>query len=138
MKARLKLVENVCLLGESESGHTVTIDGSADIGGRNIGMRPMEMILVGLGGCTAMDVISILRKQRQDLVDLIIDVNGERREEIPKVFNQIHVHFIVKGRNLNEALVKRAVDLSAEKYCSVSAMLENTAKITHDFEIVEV
>lgn len=137
MKARIKLVENVCLMAESESGHTTIIDGASEIGGRNIGMRPMEMILMGLGGCTAMDVLSMLRKQRQVITDCVIEVNGERGDGIPKVFTEIHVHFIVTGKDLNSALVKRAVDLSAEKYCSVSAMLAHSAKMSHDFEIIE-
>ncbi|OUD15043.1 OsmC family protein [Thioflexithrix psekupsensis] len=137
MKTRIKRVENVCLMAESESGHTVIIDGSPEIGGRNLGVRPMELILMGLGGCTTMDVLSILSKQRQEVTDCVIQVNAERREAVPKIFSEIHIHFVVTGRNLSESLVKRAVDLSAEKYCSVSAMLQATVKITYSFDIVE-
>ncbi len=138
MKTRIKLVENVCLVAESASGHGVVIDGSEVIGGRNLGVRPMEMLLMGLGGCTAMDVLSILRKQRQDVTDCVIEVEGERGDEHPKIFTKIHVHFIITGNNLKESSVKRAVDLSAEKYCSVSAMLDKAAEITHDYEVVEL
>ncbi len=138
MKTRIKLVENVCLVGESASGHGVVIDGSEAIGGRNLGVRPMEMLLMGLGGCTAMDVLSILRKQRQDVTDCVIEVKGERGDEHPKIFTKIHVHFIITGKALKESSVKRAVDLSAEKYCSVSAMLGKSAEITHDYEVIEL
>ncbi len=137
MKARIKWLESACLVGESESGHCVVLDGSPEIGGRNIGVRPMELILIGLGGCTAMDVLSILKKQRQQVTDCVIEVDGQRSDGQPKVFNQIHLHFIVTGHQLKEQQVKRAIDLSAEKYCSVSAMLEKTATITHDYEIRE-
>ena len=138
MKTRIKLVENVCLVGESASGHGVVIDGSETIGGRNLGVRPMEMLLMGLGGCTAMDVLSILRKQRQDVTDCVIEIEGERGDEHPKIFTKIHVHFIITGNALKESNVKRAVDLSAEKYCSVSAMLGKSAEITHDYEVIEI
>ncbi|HIE02478.1 MAG TPA: OsmC family protein [Thiotrichaceae bacterium] len=138
MKARIKWVENACLMAEAESGHGVVIDGAAEIGGRNLGVRPMEMILMGLGGCTAMDVLSILKKQRQNVTNCVIEVNGERREQTPKIFTDIHIHYIITGRDLKNNLVKRAVDLSAETYCSVSAMLGKSANITHDYEIVEL
>ncbi|HHB91854.1 MAG TPA: OsmC family protein [Thioploca sp.] len=138
MKTRIKLVENVCLVGESASGHGIVIDGAETIGGRNLGVRPMEMLLMGLGGCTAMDVLSILRKQRQDVTDCVIEVEGERGDEHPKIFTKIHVHFIITGNALKESSVKRAVDLSAEKYCSVSAMLGKSAEITHDYEVIEL
>ena len=138
MKTRIKLVENVCLIAESDSGHGVVIDGSEIIGGRNLGVRPMEMLLMGLGGCTAMDVLSILRKQRQDVADCVIEVEGERGDEHPKIFTKIHVHFIITGHGLKDNYVKRAVNLSAERYCSVSAMLGKSAEITHDYEVVEL
>lgn len=137
MKARVKWLENACLVGESGSGHTVVLDGAEEIGGRNIGIRPMELILIGLGGCTAMDVLSMLKKSRQDITDCDIEIEAERSDGVPKVFTKIHVHFIVTGKNLKDAHVKRAVDLSAEKYCSVSMMLGKTAEITHDYEIIE-
>ncbi|KHD05492.1 peroxiredoxin [Candidatus Thiomargarita nelsonii] len=137
MKTRIKWVENACLIGEADSGHGVVIDGAPDIGGRNLGVRPMEMMLMGLGGCSAMDVLSILKKTRQNVTDCVIEVDGQRRDEYPKIFTQIHVHFIIKGYDLKDNHVKRAVNLSAEKYCSVSAMLGAMAKITHDYEIVD-
>lgn len=137
MKARLKLIENVCLLGEADSGHGIVIDGAPEIGGRNLGTRPMELVLIGLGGCSAMDVLSILKKQRQTVTDFMIEVQAQRREEEPKVFTEIHLHYIIKGRGLKENHVKRALELSTQKYCSVSAMLDKTAKITYDYEMIE-
>ncbi|MEN8215175.1 MAG: OsmC family protein [Pseudomonadota bacterium] len=137
MKARIKWVENACLIGEADSGHGVVIDGAPEIGGRNLGVRPMEMMLMGLGGCSAMDVLSILKKARQNVTDCVIEVDGQRRDDHPKIFTKIHVHFIIKGCDLKDNHVKRAVNLSAEKYCSVSAMLGAMAKITHDYEIVD-
>ena len=137
MKARIKWVENACLIGEADSGHGIVIDGAAEIGGRNLGVRPMEMMLMGLGGCAAMDILHILKKKRQNITDCVIEVEGQRRDEYPQVFTEIHVHFIITGHDLKDNHVKQAVDLSAEKYCSVSAMLGKTAKISHDYEIVE-
>ena len=136
MQARIKLIENACLLAEASSGHGVVIDGAHEIGGRNLGVRPMEMILMGLGGCTAMDVLSILKKKRQYVTDCVVEIDGQRRDEYPKIFTAIHIHFIVSGHDLKDNQVKQAVDLSAQKYCSVSAMLETKVKITHDFEII--
>jgi putative redox protein len=124
-------------MGESGSGHAIVLDGSPEIGGRDLGIRPMEMILIGLGGCTCMDVLSILKKQRQNITDCVIEIAGERATDDPKVFTEIRLHFIVSGRQLKSSHVQRAVDLSAEKYCSVSAMLGKTARIIHDFEIIE-
>ena len=137
MKATIKWVDGVSFVGESESGHAVVLDGPPDAGGRNIGMRPMEMVLVGMGGCTAFDVVSILQKARQTVTDCRVELSATRADEIPKVFTHIHVHFVVTGRGLKPAQVERAVKLSAEKYCSASLMLGKTAEITHDFEIVE-
>jgi putative redox protein len=136
MKARIKWLENACLIGEADSGHGVVIDGAAEIGGRNLGIRPMEMILMGLASCSAMDVLSILKKQRQQITDCVIEIEAQRRDEQPKVFTKIHLHFIITGHHLKENYVKRAVDLATEKYCSVSAMLETTVNITHDYEII--
>ncbi len=124
-------------VGESESGHSVVMDGAADAGGRNLGIRPMEMLLLGMGGCTAFDVVSILKKSRQPIVDCEVEVEAERAEQVPKVFTRIHAHFIVSGKGLDPNKVKKAVALSADKYCSATRMLEKTAEITHDFEIVE-
>ncbi len=123
-------------VGESGSGHSVVMDGAPEAGGRNLGIRPMEMLLLGLGGCTAFDVVSILKKSRQDLVDCEVEIDAERAADVPKVFTKIHIHFIVSGHNLDDKRVSKAVDLSADKYCSASRMLEKTAAITHDYEIV--
>ena len=135
MKVRVKWIEDVAFMGESETGHAVVMDGSPENGGRNIGMRPMEMLLIGMGGCTSFDVVTILKKARQPVVDCVADISAERAEEIPKVFTKIHVHFVITGNDLNEAQVARAVTLSAEKYCSASIMLSKSVEITHDYEI---
>ncbi len=137
MKAQVRLVDEVCLMGSADSGHGIIMDGAPEIGGRNLGTRPMEMVLIGLGGCTAMDVLSILKKQRQTVESCVIDIEAERSEQVPKVFTKIHLHFTVTGRDLKESQVKRAINLSAEKYCSVSAMLEKTAQISHDYTVIE-
>ena len=137
MKARVKWLDNMSFVGESGSGQSVIMDGAPDSGGRDLAARPMEMVLMGMGGCTAFDVVMILQKSRQAIKDCIIELSAERAEDIPKVFTKIHVHYIVKGKGLDANKVKKAIDLTAEKYCSVSVMLEKTAEITHDFEIVE-
>ncbi len=137
MKATIKWVDGVSFVAESESGHAVVIDGPPDAGGRNIGMRPMEMVLLGMGGCTAFDVVSILQKARQPVSDCRVELSAERADDLPQVFTRIHVHFVVSGTGLKEAQVERAVKLSAEKYCSASIMLGKTAEITHDFEIID-
>ena len=136
MTARIKLAEGVCWVGETGSGHGVVIDGPPDIGGRNLGARPMELVLLGVGSCSAMDVIHILRKARQAVSDCVVELKARRAESDPKVFTDIHMHFIVTGTDLQEAQVKRAVELSAEKYCSASIMLKATVNITHGYEIV--
>ncbi len=136
MKCRVKWLDHMSFVGESGSGHSVVMDGAPDAGGRNLGVRPLEMLLLGLGGCTSFDVVSILRKSRQHLVDCEVEIEAERAESIPKVFTKIHLHFIVTGRDLDQSKVAKAIDLSADKYCSASRMLEKTAAITHDFEIV--
>lgn len=135
MKARVKWVEDATFLGQSESGHAVVMDGPPDFGGRNLGPRPMEMLLLGMGGCTAFDVVLILKKARQAVADCEVELEATRAETDPKVFTAIHVHFIVTGSDLSEKQVARAVSLSAEKYCSASIMLGETARITHDYEI---
>lgn len=137
MQARIKWVQDATFLGESGSGHAVVMDGPPDHGGRNLGVRPMEMLLLGMGGCTAFDVVSILRKSRQPITDCVAELAAERAAEDPKVFTRIHVHFIVSGRGLDDRRVARAVSLSADKYCSASIMLGKTAEITHDYEIRE-
>ncbi len=135
MKARIKWIEGVAMLGESGSGHGVVMDGPPELGGRNLGMRPMEMLLLGMGGCTQFDVLLILRKGRQDVTDCVVELEATRAETDPKVFTQIHAHFIVTGRDLDPKRVEQAIRLSAEKYCSASIMLGATATITHDFEL---
>lgn len=137
MKARVKWIENVCFLGESETGHAIVLDGAPDAGGRNLGMRPMELLLLGMGSCTSFDVVTILKKSRQHITDCVAEIDAERADSVPKVFTKIHVHFVVTGKGLNPTQVARAVNLSAEKYCSASIMLGKAAKITHDFEIRE-
>ena len=138
MQARVKWVEQAMFLAESGSGHTVVMDGPQESGGRNVGMRPMEMLLMGLGGCSTFDVVSILQKSRQAVDDCEVRIDAERADVEPKVFTKIALHFIVTGKNLKETVVKRAVDLSAEKYCSASIMLGRAGvEITHSFEIVE-
>ncbi|AHK79009.1 peroxiredoxin [Ectothiorhodospira haloalkaliphila] len=135
MKTRIKWLDNATFVGESGSGHAVVMDGPPEHGGRNLGPRPMEMLLLGMGGCTAFDVMQILRKSRQSVTDCELEVSAERAETDPKVFTRIHVHYIVTGHELSEKHVARAVSLSAEKYCSASIMLGKVAEITHDFEI---
>jgi len=138
MKCRIKWLDHMSFVGESGSGHSVVMDGAPEAGGRNLGVRPLEMMLLGLGGCTSFDVISILQKSRQQLVDCEVEIEAERADTIPRVFTKIHLHFIVTGRDLDQTKVAKAVDLSADKYCSASRMLEKTAAITHDFEIVNL
>lgn len=137
MNTRIKWVENATFVGETDSGHAVVMDGPPDHGGRNLGPRPMEMLLLGLGGCTTFDIIMILKKSRQAVTDCVVEITSERADEEPKVFTKIHIHFIVTGTDLKEKQVERAVSLSAEKYCSASIMLGKMADITHDFEIIE-
>ena len=137
MKARIKWVENVAFLGETGSGHAVLMDGAPEGGGRNLGPRPMEMLLIGAGGCTAYDVVHILKKSRAQITDCVAEITAERAGEDPKVFTKIHFHFTVTGKNLKPEQVERAIALSAEKYCSASIMLGKTAAMTHDFELVE-
>ncbi|MHB8939713.1 MAG: OsmC family protein [Thiobacillus sp.] len=137
MKARVKLIEGVSFVGQSESGHSVVMDGPPESGGKNLGVRPMEMLLLGLGGCSAFDVVLILRKARQQVTGCVADLTAERADTAPKVFTKIHVHFTVTGKALDPRRVEQAVHLSAEKYCSASIMLGKTAEITHDFEVVE-
>lgn len=138
MKARIKWVQDATFIGEAGSGHAVVMDGPPEMGGRNLGVRPMEMMLLGMGGCTAFDVMHILKKARQPVTDCVAELSAERAESEPKVFTAIHVHFIVTGQGLKEAHVKRAVELSAEKYCSASIMFGNAGvKISHDYEVIE-
>jgi putative redox protein len=135
MKTRVKWVQDMMFVGETGSGHAVVMDGAPDIGGRNLGARPMEMLLVGLGGCSAIDVVLILKRGREAITDCVVEIDAERAATDPKVFTQIKMHFIVTGRNLDSNKVERAIKLSEEKYCSAVAMLGATASITHDFEV---
>jgi putative redox protein len=138
MTCRIKWLDHMSFVGESASGHSVVMDGAPEAGGRNLGIRPMEMLLLGLGGCTAFDVVSILHKSRQQISDCEVEIEAERADTIPRVFTHIRLHFIVSGRGLDKTKVSKAVSLSADKYCSASRMLEKTATITHDFEIVNL
>lgn len=137
MKGRVKWIDGVAMLGESGSGHGVVMDGPPELGGRNLGVRPMEMLLLGMGGCTQFDVLLILRKARQEVTDCVVELEAERAETDPKVFTRIHAHFIVTGKGLDSKRVEQAIKLSAEKYCSASIMLGATAILTHDFEVRE-
>jgi len=138
MQARIKWVDGAMFVAESGSGHSVVIDGPPDHGGRNMGVRPMELVLLGLGGCTSFDVIDILKKARQPVTDCETRLEAERSDDVPSVFTRIHVHFVVTGESLSEKQVARAVKLSAEKYCSASLMLERGGvEITHDHEIID-
>ena len=137
MKARVKWVEGMTFIGESESGHAVVMDAAPDVGGRNLGPRPMEMLLLGTGGCSSIDVMLILQKMRQAVSDCHVEIEAERAESEPRVFTKIHLHFVVKGKGIKAEAVEKAVKLSAEKYCSASIMLGATAAMTHDFEIIE-
>jgi putative redox protein len=137
MKTTIKWVDNVMFVGETGSGHSVVMDGPPEHGGKNLGIRPMEMLLLGLGGCTSFDVMMILKKFRQPVTDCVAIVEAERADTDPKVFTKIHVHFIVSGKELKEKQIKRAIELSADKYCSASIMLGKVAEVTHDYEIIE-
>ncbi len=137
MKARVKWIEDVSFVGESDSGHAVVMDGAPEAGGRNIGMRPMELLLIGMGGCSSFDVVTILKKARQPITDCVAEITAERASEVPKVFTKIHVHYVITGKNLAPNQVERAINLSVEKYCSASLMLGKSAEITHDYEIRE-
>ena len=137
MNTRVKWLDNMSFVGESPSGHSVVMDGPPEAGGRNLGVRPMEMLLLGLGGCSSFDIVSMLKKGKQDLIDCEVEISAERADSEPKVFTKIHLHFVLFGNNLSEKRVARAVELSAEKYCSASIMLGKTAEVTHDFEIID-
>lgn len=138
MKATVKWVDGAMFLGESGSGHSVVMDGPEDHGGRNMGIRPMEMLLIGMGGCASFDVMSMLKKSRQEVVDCRCELDATRADAVPAVFTEIHLTFVVTGKALKESHVKRAVELSAEKYCSASIMMEKAGvKVSHNFAIVE-
>ena len=138
MQATIKWVDGVMFVGETGSGHAIVIDGPPDHGGRNMGARPMELMLLSVGSCSSFDVVQILQKGRNDVAACVAEVTAERVDEIPSVFSKIHLHFKVSGKGLKASAVERAVKLSAEKYCSASIMLGKAAEITHDFEVIEV
>ena len=137
MKGTVTLQEGSTFEGVSGSGHRVTMDVAPEVGGRNLGLRPMEMVLLGLGGCTAIDVLHMLRKGRQPITDMRVELDAERADDVPKVFTRIHLHFVLTGAGLDPHKIERAINLSASKYCSASMMLNKTAEMTHDFEIVK-
>ncbi len=138
MNVRIKWVENVMFVGESGTGHAIVLDGAPESGGRNLGMRPMELMAMGVGSCSSFDVVTILKKARQDITSCEADVEAKRVDDTPAIFESIHLHFRVAGKDLSEKQVARAVELSADKYCSASIMLKNAGvKVTHDFEIIE-
>ena len=137
MKGTVTLQEGSTFEGASGSGHRVTMDVAPEVGGRNLGLRPMEMVLLGLGGCTAIDVLHMLRKGRQPITDMRVELDAERADDVPKVFTRIHLHFVLTGAGLDPHKIERAINLSASKYCSASMMLNKTADMTHDFEIVK-
>ena len=137
MNISVNWVDGLLMVGKSDSGHTITMDGPPESGGENLGVRPMEMLLLGVAGCTMIDVVTTLKKMRQDLSHCETKINAERATDHPKVFTDIHIQFILKGQNLDEKKVDKAITLSAEKYCSASIMLGETATITHDFEVIE-
>lgn len=135
MKATVRWIDGVSFVAESGSGHALVIDGAPEHGGRNIGVRPMEAVLMGIGACTSFDVVSILRKSRQKVRDCILEMSAERADEVPRVFTRISMHYRVVGEELREAAVQRAIELSAEKYCSATAMLRPGVLIEHSFSI---
>ena len=137
MNLSVNWVDGLLMVGKSHSGHSITMDGPTDIGGENLGVRPMEMLLLGVAGCTMIDVVTTLKKMRQNLTHCETKISAERADEHPKVFTDIHIHFIVQGKDLDSKKVDKAITLSAEKYCSASIMLGKTANITHDFEVIE-
>jgi putative redox protein len=137
MNISVNWVDGLLMVGKSDSSHTITMDGPPESGGENLGVRPMEMLLLGVAGCTMIDVVTTLKKMRQDLSHLETKINAERATDHPKVFTDIHIQFILKGQNLDEKKVDKAITLSADKYCSASIMLGETATITHDFEVIE-
>jgi len=136
MKARIDWLEGMAFRASTDSGHSIDIDGPPDLGGENRGARPMELLLTGLGSCSAVDVVHILQRGRHAVTDCTVDISADRADVDPKVFTAIHLHFRVTGDNLREAAVARAVELSAEKYCSASIMLGKAAEITHDYEVI--
>ena len=138
MNARIKWVENVMVVAESGTGHAIVLDGAAESGGKNLGMRPMELMALGVGSCSSYDVVTILKKARQKITSCEAEISSKRVDSTPAVFESIHLHFKVAGSELSEKQVERAIELSADKYCSASIMLKNAGVVvTHDFEIID-
>lgn len=137
MSVKIKYVDGLQFVGESASGHAIVMDGYPEVGGANTGMRPMELLLVALGGCTGMDVASMLKKKKQGFTGLEISVAGKKADEYPKKFTEVNIEFIVRGKGVGEEAVKKAIELSMEKYCSVKATIEGAAKVTWSYKIVE-
>ena len=137
LSSRVVYVQGLQFVGETSSGHAVIMDGDTEVGGSNTGPRPMELLLLGIGGCSGMDIISILRKKKQDVKGLMINIKGEKADKYPKRFTDIDLEFVIKGKNISEEAVKRALDLSMNKYCSVKATLEGSAKITFTYKIIQ-
>jgi len=137
VEAKVTLVDNMQFEGSSSSGHMLTMDADDDSGGHNKGFRPMELLLVGFGGCSGMDVISILRKKRQNVTGLEMNVKGKKADSYPHVYTDVHIEYVVKGKGVEKEAVERAINLSLEKYCSVGATLAKAGKITHSYRIIE-
>ena len=138
MHARIKWVQDVMFVAESGTGHALVLDGAPAGGGRNMGMRPMELMVLSVGSCSSYDVVTILKKARQEITSCEAEVTAERVDATPAIFESIHLHFKLAGRNLSEKQVARAIEFSAEKYCSASIMMKNAGvKVTHDFEIIQ-
>ncbi len=134
--AKVKYTDGMQFVGEAGSGHAIVMDGDAEVGGNNTGLRPMELLLIGVGGCSGMDVVSILKKKRENITGLEVLVNGKKADEHPKKYTDIDIEFVVKGKNLSEEAVKKAVQLSMDKYCSVKATIEGTAKVNFTYKII--
>jgi len=137
VEAKVKLIQDMQFEGRTTSAHTLTMDADEEAGGRNAGFRPMELLLVGFGGCSGMDVISILRKKRQNVTGLEINVRGEKADDYPKIYKEVHIEYVVKGKGVEKEAVERAIELSLTKYCSVGATLARAGTITHSYRIVE-
>ena len=137
MQTAIKWHQGVCFTGQTPSGHLVTMDGPPDVGGQNLGPRPMEMLLLGLGGCSAFDVVTMLQKSRQAILDCIVTIDAQRADTPPKIYTQIHIHFAIYGKDLSEKKISQAIERSISKYCSASIMLGKSAKITHDFTMTD-
>lgn len=137
LEAKVKLLDGMHFEGSATSGHKLDMDSDAGVGGQNKGFRPMELLLVGFGGCSGMDVISILRKKRQNVTAFEINIKGEKRDDYPKTYKEVHIEYIIKGKNIEKAAVERAIELSLTKYCSVGATLAKAGTITHSYKIIE-